>query len=60
MIYLYYGGILNDQVAQNGNNIINHYVNRKMRNINKQILRLYKTYISSCNNLEQNDMNSIK
>lgn len=51
MIYLYYGGVLNDQVAQNGAVVINHFVNRKMRNINKQILRLYKTYISSCNNL---------
>lgn len=59
-MYQYYGGILNDQVAQNGPNVINYVSNKRMRTINKQILRLYRTYITNCNNLELNEMNSIK
>lgn len=46
-IYQYYGNTINELVAQNVHAV--NYVNTKrMRNVNKQILRLYKTYINSC------------
>lgn len=50
-IYIYYGTVLNDQVNTNGAVVINYFVNKRMRNINKQILRLYKTYVSACGDL---------
>ena len=59
-IYQYYATRLNTLVQQNGPHVINHVVNKRMRNINKQILRLYRVYISACNDMNANKMNSIK
>jgi predicted ATP-binding protein involved in virulence len=58
-IYQYYGNTINELVSQNVHAV--NYVNTKrMRNVNKQILRLYKTYINSCTTLNATEMNSIK
>ena len=47
-------------VVKNGPQSINYVTTKRMRNINKQILRLYKTYINACGALTPNEMNSIK
>lgn len=52
---------MNESVIKGGPNTLNFVNIKRMRNINKQIMRLYKVYISACgDNLNQDEITSIK
>ena len=60
-IYQYYSKTVNELVTASGPNTINYVNVKRMRNINKQIMRLYKIYIVSCKpTLTPQETNSIK